>query len=57
MMIDIQKGYKDSAENGVVVFNGSLNICPTYQHEFIYGGVKRNKVKETVIKGYSGFYC
>ena len=46
------KGYKDSQENGVVGYNGLLNIRPAYQREFIYKDDKRNAVIDTVRKDF-----
>ena len=33
---DVVNGYVDSAENGVVGYDGKLNIRPAFQREFIY---------------------
>ena len=33
---EVVAGYKDSAENGVVGYDGRLNIRPAFQREFIY---------------------
>lgn len=33
---DVIKNYVDSAEEGVVGYNGLLNIRPKYQREFVY---------------------
>ena len=41
-------GYKDSAEEGVVAYNGKLNIRPKYQREFVYKEKQRNAVIETI---------
>jgi len=41
-------GYKDSAEEGVVAYNGKLDIRPKYQREFIYKEKQRNAVIETI---------
>jgi hypothetical protein len=41
-------GYKDSAEEGVVAYNGKLDIRPKYQREFVYGEKERNAVIETI---------
>lgn len=49
---DIAKGYKDSAEEGIVGYDGKLNIRPAYQREFIYNDKKRNAVIETIRKGF-----
>jgi len=60
MKIDLQKikirkviaGYKDSAEEGVVAYEGKLDIRPKYQREFIYKEKQRDAVIETVKKGF-----
>jgi hypothetical protein len=33
---EVFKGYIDSAENGVVAYNGLLNVRPAFQREFVY---------------------
>ena len=56
MQIDLHKipirevitGYKDSAEEGVVAYNGKLDIRPKYQREFVYKEKQRNAVIETI---------
>ena len=56
MKIELQKisvrkvieGYKDSAEEGVVAYNGKLDIRPKYQREFVYTGKQRDAVIETI---------
>jgi hypothetical protein len=56
MKIDLHKisirkviaGYKDSAEEGVVAYNGKLDIRPKYQREFVYKEKQRNAVIETI---------
>ena len=40
--------YKDSAEEGVMAFDGKLNIRPKYQREFVYKEKQRNAVIETI---------
>ena len=49
---DVAKKYVDSAEEGVVGFDGKLNIRPKYQREFVYDEKKRNAVIETIFKGF-----
>lgn len=49
---EIYNGYKDSEEEGVVAFNGKLNVRPAFQREFIYDDKKRNEVINTVRKGF-----
>ena len=33
---ELTEGYQDNNEDGVVGFNGKLDIRPPYQREFIY---------------------
>lgn len=47
---EIVEGYKDSAENGVVGYNGRLNIRPPFQREFIYKEKQRDEVINTITK-------
>jgi len=47
---DLTNGYQDNAENGVVGYNGKLDIRPPYQREFVYGDKERNAVINTVQK-------
>lgn len=49
---DLHTGFKDSGDAGVVGFGGRLNIRPAYQREFVYKDEQRNKVIDTVRKGY-----
>ncbi len=49
---DVVTGYIDSDENGVVGYNGKLNIRPAYQREFVYKDKQRDAVIETVQKGF-----
>ncbi|VTU41833.1 MULTISPECIES: HNH endonuclease family protein [unclassified Variovorax] len=49
---ELVSGYADSGDAGVVGFGGRLNIRPPYQREFVYKDVQRNKVLDTVRKGY-----
>jgi len=44
----VMAGYKDSAEEGVVAYNGKLDIRPKYQREFVYKEKQRNAVIETI---------
>lgn len=41
-------GYKDGAEEGVVAYNGKLDIRPKYQREFVYKEKQRDAVIETI---------
>jgi hypothetical protein len=47
---EVVKGYIDSAENGVVGYDGRLNIRPAFQREFIYKDKQRDEVIRTVQK-------
>lgn len=49
---EITENYVDNQENGVVGYNGLLNIRPKYQREFVYDETKRNAVIETINKGF-----
>lgn len=49
---EIIKGYKDSQENGVVAYNGLLNVRPAFQREFIYKDKQRDEVINTVKQGF-----
>jgi hypothetical protein len=45
---DLVEGYLDRGEQGVVGYNGKLDIRPPYQREFVYGEKERNAVIATV---------
>lgn len=45
---EVIAGYKDSAEEGVVAYDGKLDIRPKYQREFVYKEKQRNAVIETI---------
>ena len=49
---DVFKGYLDNNEDGVIGFNGKLNIRPKYQREFIYKDKQREAVLNTIKKGF-----
>lgn len=49
---EIAKNYIDNAEEGVIGYNGKLNIRPKYQREFVYDETKRNAVIDTIRKGF-----
>lgn len=49
---EICRGYIDNAEEGVVGYDGKLNIHPKYQREFVYDEKKRNAVIDTIMKGF-----
>ena len=49
---DLIVGYVDKGEEGVVAYNGKLDVRPPYQREFIYDDDKRDAVIDTVRKGF-----
>lgn len=49
---ELSNGYADKGENGVVGYDGMLNIRPAYQREFVYGPKERDAVIDTVRKGF-----
>ena len=49
---EVVEGYIDSAENGVVGYNGRLNIRPAFQREFIYKDKQRDEVIRTIRKNF-----
>ena len=49
---EIFSGYVNNEEEGVVGYNGNLNIRPPYQREFIYKSKQKEAVIETIKKGF-----
>lgn len=49
---EIVKGYKDNQEDGVIGYNGKLDIRPAFQREFIYNEKERNAVIDTINKDF-----
>ncbi len=49
---EVANHYLDNDENGVVGYDGKLNIRPKYQREFVYNAKQRDAVIETVRKGF-----
>ena len=49
---DLIKGYTDNADDGVIGYDGKLNIRPAFQREFVYKDKQREAVINTVIKGF-----
>ena len=47
---ELTQGYQDNNEDGVVGFNGKLDIRPPYQREFVYNEKERNAVLDTLQK-------
>jgi HNH endonuclease/Protein of unknown function DUF262 len=48
----VVEAYKDSNEEGVVAYEGKLDIRPKYQREFVYKPELRNAVIKTVRHGF-----
>ena len=50
---ELTEGYLEDNETGSVIgYSGKLNIRPKYQREFVYKDEQRNKVIDTVLKGF-----
>lgn len=49
---ELTHGYQDNFENGVVGFDGKLDIRPPYQREFVYGDKERKAVIDTLQKDF-----
>jgi hypothetical protein len=49
---ELVKDYQDNEENGVIGFDGQLDIRPPYQREFIYKDKQREAVIDTLTKNF-----
>ena len=49
---DLVAQYHDDDEGGVRGYGGKLDVRPPYQREFVYKGIKRNAVIETIRQGF-----
>ncbi len=49
---DVAENYVDNDEDGVVGYDGKLNIRPKYQREFVYDAKQRAAVMATIRKGF-----
>lgn len=49
---ELVKGYINNDEEGVVGYDGRLNIRPAFQREFVYNEKQQKSVIDTVVKGY-----
>ncbi|MDR1451705.1 MAG: DUF262 domain-containing protein [Helicobacteraceae bacterium] len=49
---EVAENYLDNQEEGVIGFNGKLNIRPKYQREFVYDNKKRDAVIDTICRGF-----
>jgi hypothetical protein len=49
---EVSKGYIDNDEDGVIGYEGKLNIRPPFQREFVYKDKQRDAVIKTIIKDF-----
>ena len=49
---ELTAGYEDREENGVVAFDGKLDVRPPYQREFIYKESQRDAVIDTLTQDF-----
>jgi len=49
---ELTTGYQDNEENGVVGYDGKLDIRPPFQREFIYKDKQRDAVINTITKNF-----
>ena len=49
---EVVENYIDNKEEGVIGYNGKLNIRPKYQREFVYKDKQRDAVIDTILKGF-----
>jgi hypothetical protein len=49
---ELTTGYEDKEHDGVIGYNGKLDIRPPYQREFIYDDIKKQAVISTIKKGF-----
>src|SRR5690554_2879479 len=49
---ELVKDYQDKQEDGVIGFDGKLNIRPPYQREFVYNAKQREAVVDTITRGF-----
>ncbi len=48
----LSEGYKNSNEEGVVAYNGKLDVRPKYQREFVYKDEQRDAVINTIRRNF-----
>lgn len=49
---DLVRGFEDNEEEGVVGYDGHLNIRPKYQREFVYSPKQQEAVIQSIFKGF-----
>ena len=49
---ELTNGYQDNEENGVIGYDGKLDIRPPFQREFVYDTKERNAVLNTLQKDF-----
>ena len=46
---ELSSGYEDNQDDGVIGYDGKLDIRPPYQREFVYKDIQRDAVINTII--------
>jgi hypothetical protein len=49
---EVAENYRDNDEDGVIGYDGKLNIRPKYQRAYVYNAKQRDAVLETIRKGF-----
>lgn len=49
---EVVNGFEDNGNEGVVGYEGKLDIRPAFQREFVYKDKQRNAVIDSILKGY-----
>ena len=49
---EVVEGYEDNAQDGVIGYQGKLDIRPAFQREFVYNEKQRNAVIDSILKGF-----
>ena len=49
---ELTNNYKDNQEDGVIGYNGKLDIRPPFQREFVYNDKQRESVIDTIIRNF-----
>lgn len=49
---ELIKGFEDNEEEGIVGYDGMLNIRPKYQREFVYSPKQQEEVINSIFKGF-----
>ena len=49
---ELTKGYADNNDDGVIAYDGKLDVRPPFQREFVYKDKQRDAVIRTLIRGF-----